>query len=337
MNAIYKMGGQPGMTQQDLDNLGARVARMERITPYLLGGGSLARSAFSPIDSAGVVDGKLNLAVGAGINLEGVMSPNIVNGQFTVASPSSTTATIYWDGTNSSRVIKIRRPDLQGTGLSTISVTVPQSNITISGLTASTQYQVFPYYSPGNGCGIGFSSGNHGTPQIAFAAADTDASVANGRSTSTILGREPLGNVSWTQPAGGGSTPAGNPVSPPVRQVGTCVMLNTHIKTLGGFEYETANYRQTDWIRIETEPGGVFTRGLNCTPNHPLYDSEVGRVDASFFVGKNRWILTENGEEKITNTTQFIRDCTKVQIKMSSGHIFFANGFMSHNIKLDLE
>jgi hypothetical protein len=337
VNAIYTMSGQPGMTQQDLNNLGARVARIEKITPYLLGGGSLASSDFSTIDSAGLINGKLNLTSSSSIDVKGIMSPNVVDGQFSVAKPSDSSAVIYWDGTNSSRVILIRRPDSQGQGLNGTSTTVPPSNITITGLTHDLTYQILPYWVPFNACGIGFAPGTVGTPKIAFLSTDSDTTFAQGRAIQSLMGREPLGNVSWTQPAAGGSSGGGTPINPPARQPGTCVMLGTHLKPLGNEEIDTVNHRWTDWVRIETEPGGVFTNGLNCTPNHPLYDSECGKVEASFFVGKNRWIITERGEEKVTNTTQFIKDCTKVEARMKSGHIFFANGFMSHNVKNQLD
>lgn len=336
MNNVYRMGGQPGMTEQDFSNLSSRIARIEKITPYLTGGGKFAPSDFSTIDAAGLIDGKLNLAVTSAINVKGIMSPNVIDGQFTVASPSATSAIIYWDGTNSSRVILIRRPDSQGQGLAGTSTTVTPNNITITNLVASTQYQILPFWVPFNSCGIGFAQGTTGIPQIAFASTDSDTVFAQGRALQSLMGREPLGNISWTQPAPGGSSGAGNPVAPPSRQPGTCVMLGTNLKALGNEEIDTVNHKQTDWVRIETEPGGVFTRGLNCTPNHPLYDSEQGKVDASFFVGKHRWIITEYGEEQVTNTTQFIRDCTKVEARMKSGHIFFANGFMSHNSKQSL-
>lgn len=334
---LYRMNQPPAMGQQPDSNLAARIARVEKIVPYLTGGGQFAPLDFGPIISSGLSDGKLNLTTAAGIDVKGIISPNVVDGQFAVAKPNDSSAVIYWDGTNTSRVIIIRRPDSQGQGLGGTSTTVPGSSITITGLTHDLQYQALPYWVPFNGCGIGFAPGTVGTPAIAFLSTDSDTTFARGRSFQSMMGHEPLGNISWTMPAAGGSAGGGPPVTPPARQPGTCVMLNTHIRTMGGQDYDTVNHRQTDWVRIETEPGGVFTRGLNCTPNHPLYDSEQGRVDASFFLGKNRWIITEHGEERVERTTEFLRDCTKTQVKMRQGHIFFANGFMSHNIKQDLE
>ncbi len=334
---IYTMNGFSGMTPQDSANMDARLARVESIVPYLVGGGSFAPAKFLPIDSAGIVNGKLNLQTAAGIDVKGILSPNVVDGQFSVAKPSDSTATIYWDGTNSSRVIIIRRPDSQGQGLGGTSTSIPGSSIGITGLTHDLQYQVLPFWSPSNSCGIGFAPGTVGTPNIAFLSTDSDTVFANGRSIQSLMDREPLGNVSWTQPASGGSSGGGVPITPPPRQPGTCVMLGTQITPLGNESYDTENYRQEDWVRIETEPGGVFTRGLNCTPNHPLYDSEQGKVDASFFLGKDRWIITDHGEEKVVRTTQFIRACTKVRVKMRTGHVFFANGFMSHNAKNQLD
>lgn len=335
--SIYGMGGTPAMSQQDTSNLSSRLTRVESVVPYLLGGGMFAPSDFSTIDASGIIDGKLNLAVSAGISFKGILSPNVVDGQFSVAKPSDSSATIYWDGTNSSRVIIIRRPDSQGQGLNGTSTTIPGSSITITGLTHDLQYQILPYWVPYNGCGIGFAPGTVGTPKIAFLSTDSDTIFAQGRAVQSMAGHEPLGNVSWTQPASGGSSGGGTPIDPPPRQPGTCVMLNTSIKPLGAHEYDTLNHRWTDWVRLETEPGGVFTRGLNCTPNHPLYDSEQGKKPAEWFVGKSRWIMTESGEEKVTHTTLFMRDCTKVEVRMKQGHLYFANGFLSHNVKNTLE
>src|SRR5258707_6175795 len=162
MNPIYTMNGQSQMTASADANLSARIARVEKVVPYLTGGGSFAPSQFSTIDASGLIDGKLNLAVSSGINVKGILSPNVVDGQFSVAKPSDSSAVVYWDGTNSSRVIIIRRPDSQGQGLGGTSTTVPGSNITITGLTHDLTYQILPFWVPFNGCGIGFAPGTVG-------------------------------------------------------------------------------------------------------------------------------------------------------------------------------
>lgn len=308
----------------DYQNLLARLTRLESNAPAVLRTGAVVPSTYTPLLSAGITDGQLDLSTAAGIVFQGSMAPNVIDGQFSVGASSTTTAQIYWDGTNGSRVILIRRAD------GTVSV-IPGSNINVSGLTANTKYTYMAYWAPGNQCGIGFSQGDTGTPEIAFSPSASATLLNQGAVQLTLAGREKLGVFSFTQPSSGSSSP-GNPSSPPPINPGMCVMLGTHIKPLGYEEYDTVNAPQTDWVRIETE-AGPFTRSLNCTPNHPLYDSEQGKVDASFFVGKRRWILTDHGEELITNTTQFLRSCTKVHVKMKQGHIFFANGFMSHNFK----
>jgi len=337
LKTIYDMTGGTGMMQQDTSNLSARLARLERNAPYQLRGGGLAATRFSMIDSTGVIDGKLNLAVSAGIDFKGILSPNVVDGQFTVACPSDSSATIFWDGTNLSRIIMIRRPDSQGIGLGGTSTTIPGNSITITGLTPVVKYQTLPYWVPFNSCGVGFAPGTVGTPQIAFASTDSDSVFAQGKSLQSLAGREPLGNISWTQPTAGGTSGPATPTTPPPRQPGTCVMIGSHLKPMGNEPIDTVLHPWTDWVRIETEPGGIFTNGLNCTPNHPLYDSERGKVDADFFIGKHRWIITDHGEELVTNTTRFIKTCTKVEARMKRGHLFFANGFMSHNVKNNLD
>ncbi len=329
---VYSMGGTPAMGNQDQSNLEARIARIEKVVPYRTGGGKFAPATFSPIISSGLTDGKLDLASGAAIAFKGILSPNVIDGQFSIASPTDSTATIYWDGTNSSRVIIIRRPDSQGQGLNGTSTTVPPNNITITGLTASVKYQVLPYWVPFNACGIGFAPGTVGTPQIAFASTDSDTLVSQGQAIQSLAGREPLGNVSWTQPTAGGSSGAATPGTPPSRNPGTCVRLGTHIEPLGSYrpsEIEECIHPQREWIHIESKRGLV----LEGTPNHILYHADKWKLRMDQFA-KGDYVITRFGEDQITEWYPFIRDCSKVQVKMKFGHLFWANGFLSHNVKI---
>jgi len=327
-NQIYALNGMSAMQQQSQPNLPARIARIESVTPYRLGGGMFAPSDFSPLDSGGLIDGKLNLATSSSISFMGSMAPAVVDGVFSVGSATDSTATIYYDGTNSSRVFLLRRAD------QTVSV-IPPNNISLSGLTSSAVYTAYAYWTPFNECGLGWASGLAGTPLIAFTAAATATQIKQAVAQQHFAGREEIGSIQWTQPAPAGSTSPGPPTNPPNPDPGSCVMIGTTLKPLGSEPIDTQNYRWEDWVRIETEPGGCFVRGLNCTPDHPLYDAEKGKVRADSFVGKNRWIMTDNGEEKVIRTAQFIKGCTKVQAHMKRGHLFFANGFLSHNFKLE--
>src|SRR5262249_48043005 len=188
------MVGRPsGMTQEtDLKTLIARISRLEDLAPAIQRGGSFAsqgRNQYLPLASSGVAIGKIDLTSTSALSFQGIVAPNVIDGQFSVSKPSDSSATIYWDGTNSSRVILIRRAD--GT-----STTVTPSNVTITGLTHDVQYQILPYWSPNNACGLGFAAGTVGTPAIAFASTDSDTTVAQARAVQSAAGNEPLGNVS---------------------------------------------------------------------------------------------------------------------------------------------
>ena len=329
---VYNMGGIPAMGREDRSNLEARIARIEKVVPYRTGGGQYAPATFAPIISSGLLNGKINLSSGNSIDFKGIMSPNVVDGQFAVACPSDSSAVIYWDGTNTSRVILIRRPDSQGQGLNGTSTTVPGNNITITGLTPAVKYQALAYWVPFNACGIGFAPGTVGTPQIAFASTDSDTTVLQGQAAQSLAGREPLGNISWTQPTAGGTSAAGPPTTPPTRSPGTCVRLGTHIEPLGSYrpsEIKECIHPQREWIHIESKRGLV----LEGTPDHILYHAEKWKLRMDQFA-KGDYAITRFGEDQITEWYPFIRDCSKVQVKMKFGHLFWANGYLSHNIKL---
>ena len=326
---VYQMSGGSTLSG-DPSNLIARVSRLEDVTPFTIRGDAFAgqgRNKFFPLDSTGVLKGKLNLGTASGINFQGILAPNVIDGQFTVASPSDSSATIYWDGTNNSRVPVIRRAD--GT-----TSTVPPSNITITGLTFSVQYEALAYWSPFNACGLGFAPGTVGTPLIAFASTDADTLVAQGVAVQSAAGREPIGTISWTQPASGGTSSASDPITPPTRQQGTCVRMGTHIEPLGSFgksEITEKIHPQQDWWHLESDGGLV----LECTPDHNMYHALKGRVEAQTIPVGDK-VITRFGEQRITKAYHFIHSCNKVEVVMERGHLFWANGFLSHNGKIQL-
>jgi hypothetical protein len=259
-------------------------------------------------------DGRIDLSGDAGLEVRGPIAPFGVQGSFGFAG-TDTTITIYWDGTHMSDLLCLIRANGEV-------VHIPSGSKTITGLSASTTYAFLPYWSVFNECGIGFIVGDVGIPKFAFTAAAMDVFAASKQS---LMGREQLspGFITYTTAGGGGTIGPGGAVG----GGGRCVMLGTDIEALGGYECATKHYPNNDWIRIKA--GG---RILNCTPDHPLYHADKGKIRADQFA-LGDWVITDNGEREIVELEPFIRVCTKVEVVMESGHLFWANGFLSHNLK----
>src|SRR2546421_3588722 len=121
---------------------------------------------------------------------------------------TSTSITWYWDGTNGSTVITLKRADG-----SVQVIPTSGSGLAVTGLAATTTYYFLPYWTPNNQCNIGWVKGTIGTPQIAFVVADT-TSVTNGAFyllEQSLQDREPLtaGFMTAVTAAGGGSCGGG--------------------------------------------------------------------------------------------------------------------------------
>src|SRR5262252_10981106 len=122
---IYSMTGRAQLvspTEADT-SLSARLARIEKIVPYQLRGGSTAPLSYTPLKPTGIVNGQLNVASSNSIIFKGSMAPTVADGLFSCTT-TATTITWFWDGTNSSRVFVLRRPD--GT-----TTTIPGSSLAI--------------------------------------------------------------------------------------------------------------------------------------------------------------------------------------------------------------
>lgn len=309
------------------DRIINRIARLEMIAPQVLrGNATAAQTAFnqySPLSSSGIVGGKINIANTDAITFVGSMGQTVVDGQFSVGAPTAaTSSTIYWDGTNSSRRIVLRRAD--GTNFP-----IPGGTIIVTGLTVSLQYTYMAYWIPGNVCTIAWAQGDTGTPQIAFSPSISATLFNQGGATLTQAGHEKLGVFSFTQPASGTSSPT-SPSSPPSRNPGMCVRLGTEIDPLGPIkadEWRTEMTHQDDWLALGTLRG----LRLDCTPSHPLYTDNGKTAAEKLKVGD--WVITEIGMEKLVKVDTWRHRCTKQQVYMNYGHLFWANGFLSSNAK----
>jgi hypothetical protein len=130
-------------------------------------------------------------------------------------------------------------------------------------------------------------------------------------------------------------------------------MAGTGIEPIGDSNYSVGIHPQTNWIGLET----AELLSLNCTPNHPLY-KEMGGL-AALIDGRDLdslteeelepfkvradelsvgdMVLTKLGLLALTKVEPFTRVCTKRSVHMESGHLYWANNFMAHNLKANPE
>jgi len=227
--------------------------------------------------------------------------------------------TWYWDGTNGSTVIVLHRSDKSIQVIPTTG-----SGLQVTGLLGGTTYYFLPYWLPNQKANVGWVQGTVGSPQIAFVLADTK-SVTSGSFyllQQALQDREPL-TSGWmsaaTGSSGGGGGGGGG---------GNCVMSGTDIVPVGGIEYKIQVHKETDWVRLETEDKRV----LFCTHNHPLYHDEKGRVVADSLLPGDP-VLMDDGVREVKDVDWMTRVCSKHSVHMPHGHLFYANGYLSHNQK----
>lgn len=227
------------------------------------------------------------------------------------------TITWYWDGTNGSKVLVIHRADGS-------TFTVPPGSITISILSPSTDFYFLPFWNTNNLCNIGWVQGTHGTPQIAFVLADTTDAVMSPQymMKQNSQANEPLsgGFMLASTPASGSGGGGGG---------GACVMSGTEIEPLGGLDYAIEVLPEFNWVQIKMEDGRV----LGCTVDHPLYHAVNGKTDAGKLV-EGDLLITDVGQMPIAHIRRIQRKCSKYKVMMPKGHLYWANGLLSHNQKV---
>jgi hypothetical protein len=273
-----------------------------------------------------------NLSPNQAINLShstvhkvGSTPPNSVSGNFAyVASADGTTITWYWDGSNSSNPIVIHRSD--GSNF-----TVPSagSGLAVSGLTASTTYYFLPFWNTLSNTNIGWVPAGLGSPSIAFTQGNTVGPFANYYIMSQNLQHlEPLSGGFMSAVTGDGSHGGGGGGGGGGGN-GHCVMSGTEIETLGELPYVVKSYDEFTWLHIVDEDDNW----LNCTTDHPLYHASEGRVNASD-LAEGDLVITKRGEREIVQIKSLHKKWLKNEVLMEKGHLYWANGFLSHNVKI---
>lgn len=280
--------------------------------------GSYARIPIKGLFTQNNGDQSINLA-SATVRKIGGVAPTANTSGFAFVGGTNDIAW-YWDGTNGSTVIILRRAD--GTKFR---IPIAGSGLDVTGLLATTDYYFLPFWNPSNTCNIGWVPGTVGTPQIAFTLADT-TNITNSPAAliaQTGQGSEPLtaGYMKATTGSSGGGGGGGGG--------GFCVMSGTQIVPLGDSSYHVEVHSETEWVHVRTEGGNE----LNCTVNHPLFQSHSGQVRADM-VKVGDVLIMEDGEQRVINVQRFQRKCSKYKVEMEHGHLFWANGFLSHNQKV---
>ncbi len=280
--------------------------------------GAYTRLPVTGLVGAGRLQQKISLT-NSGVQKKGSIPPNGNTYGFAYTS-TATSITWYWNGTNGSTGIVIHRADG-----SNFTVPTAGSGFTVSGLTANTTYYFLPFWNTvQNSCNIGWVPGTTGTPQVAFVAADT----SNVTTSSYYLIQQNLqGNEALSAGYMSAMTPASGSGGGGAGGHG-CVMAGTEIETVGDQEYTTEVISETEWLYIRVEDN----RFLKCTLDHRLYHAEKGKVMAdSLSIGD--LLITDTGEQEITEIYEFRQKCSKHKIEMGKGHLYWANGFLSHNQK----
>lgn len=160
-----------------------RISRIEAALPTVVAGSPL----FSP--SPVTVPGSSSVNASGLVNPTGIQATGstfafTVQGNFAFTS-SGSAITIYWDGSNGSKLLAIRRAD--GSNYSVLA-----KSMTISGLTAGVAYSFYPYIAvnqPGN---LSFVQGDSGTPEFAFSPSASAASLAAASRTQRLTVNESI-------------------------------------------------------------------------------------------------------------------------------------------------
>lgn len=159
----------------------ARISRVEAALPKKVAGNVLYSASTLSVPGSSVVQSSGNIAP-TGITATGSTFAFVVQGNFGFTSNGSS-ITIYWDGTNGSKLLAIRRAD--GSNYS-----ITAGSMTISGLTAGVQYGFSSFVCIAQPAMLSFVQGDAGTPQFAFSPAATPAMISEASRTQRLTTNE---------------------------------------------------------------------------------------------------------------------------------------------------
>jgi hypothetical protein len=125
-----------------------------------------------------------------------------------------------------------------------------------------------------------------------------------------------------TTAQGAGGTTTG------VTGTGGCPIAGTKIVPIG-YSCLTHRKKNSFWTEIELADG----RTLTATPDHPVYTPERGKIRLCDVEVGNE-LLTDIGLIRVVRAEAKIIDSEMEIVSMTRGHLYYANGILSHNFKL---
>jgi hypothetical protein len=147
------------------------------------------------------------------VSARGCLSPNVLSGVLGFTA-TTTTITVWWDGSNHSQIISIKRANKT-------SFTIPPGTQTVSGLTPGILYGFSVYWNINSSSGLSFGPGDAGDPKIAITPTASDTVINIALQAQQSYNAEPIysGQVYFSTPASGtgggaGTNSSGGPLSP---------------------------------------------------------------------------------------------------------------------------
>ena len=113
-----------------------------------------------------------------------------------------------------------------------------------------------------------------------------------------------------------------------VANTGGCPIVGTKIVPIG-YSCMTSRKKNSLWAEVELEDGRVLT----ATPDHPVYTPEKGKIQLRKIKVGNE-LVTDAGLVKVVRAEKKTLDSEMEIVTMIEGHTYYANGILSHNIKL---
>jgi hypothetical protein len=257
---------------------------------------------------------------------------SVIAGNFGYSSTENS-ITLYWDGTNSSSPFIIQMTD-------GASLTVPKGTQAITGLSASTNYRFYPYFSD-SAVRVVFPVGTVGTPKIASTAANNSSAA-----TQILIGNIPLASPSITiptqAPAGtGGGTGGGG---------SRCISWDTLVETpTGPVKIQSCKvddiilapqgWTTIKFLKCSVEPVFCIKTDngytLECTETHPIcLEDGTWRVPEGLKTGDR--IVTFENSPGVVKSVELLPGVTSVYHPgCEPYHEFWSNGILTHNLIYD--